>query len=376
MARRFRILHALRSVVVGLLAFAAATAGLELFLRTSGATVPRFTVGDSLLGYHRVPGADIVFYSDGMRVDRVNEQGLLGPAVPYARTPGVPRVAIVGDSYVEGLLLPGDRTLRGRLERDLSERLGRPVEVINLGFSAFRYMDFWQVVERLVPRWSPDLVLVVVRGASLLEDARAFGPHFRLEGDSVVVDRSFAHTRRFQFHAHAGRLRSLSLYALAYRLDRLVSGGPEWWIPCVFRKASRPIGWIRRHVFHKADHVYRHPLDPKLVRRVLDDYRQWNERRGPGRIVIVDAGDLPDDVRAAIDEREIPRIDVGPALERLRAKGIDPTWWGAIGRHGHWNDAGLEAVSRAIAEALVTEPTIAGSLAHAGAVRAAPSPGR
>ena len=67
---------------------------------------------------------------------RINADGLRDEEHARAPTRGVPRVLILGDSFVEGMQVPLEKTFARRLQAKLAED-GRRVEVVNAGFSGF-----------------------------------------------------------------------------------------------------------------------------------------------------------------------------------------------------------------------------------------------
>ncbi len=72
------------------------------------------------------------------------------------------RVAVYGDSFVQSLFTPLEKTLVERLEHYLTEKLSRPVEVVNAGVASYG-PD--QVIEKLreeIPQLRPDLILLGV----------------------------------------------------------------------------------------------------------------------------------------------------------------------------------------------------------------------
>ena len=94
---------------------------------------------------------------------RINAEGWNSGLGDYAvaRRPGVARVAVVGDSFVEALQVPYDRSL-GEL---LSAELGgarRAVEVYRFGISGAPLSQYLQMTEREVVRYRPDWVVVLI----------------------------------------------------------------------------------------------------------------------------------------------------------------------------------------------------------------------
>jgi lysophospholipase L1-like esterase len=94
---------------------------------------------------------------------RINAQGWnsgIGDYAP-ARRPGISRIAIIGDSYVEALQVPYDRSLGERLAATLGDR-GNAVEVYRFGISGAPLSQYLQMVEHEVVRYRPDWVVVLI----------------------------------------------------------------------------------------------------------------------------------------------------------------------------------------------------------------------
>jgi len=94
---------------------------------------------------------------------RINAQGWNSGIGDYAvaRRPGVTRIAVVGDSYVEALQVPYDRSLGERLATELGGA-GHPVEVYRFGISGAPLSQYLQMVEHEVARYPPDWVVVLI----------------------------------------------------------------------------------------------------------------------------------------------------------------------------------------------------------------------
>jgi lysophospholipase L1-like esterase len=93
----------------------------------------------------------------------INRQGWNSGVGDYAlaRRPGVMRVAVVGDSMVEAMQVPHDRSMSDRLSVDLS-RDGHPVEVYRLGIGGAPMSQYLLMMEREVVRYRPDWIVVLI----------------------------------------------------------------------------------------------------------------------------------------------------------------------------------------------------------------------
>jgi lysophospholipase L1-like esterase len=94
---------------------------------------------------------------------RINAQGWNSGVGDYvaARRPGVSRIAVVGDSYVEALQVAYDRSLGERLAAILGER-GNAVEDYRFAISGAPLSQYLQIVEHEAARYRPDWVVVLI----------------------------------------------------------------------------------------------------------------------------------------------------------------------------------------------------------------------
>lgn len=93
----------------------------------------------------------------------VNELGFRGPSFQRARTPGVPRVVLIGDSFVFGTGVELDDTLGVQLDRALAKRWpSRRFEVINLGIPGDNIASHVAVYEAAARALAPDAAVMGV----------------------------------------------------------------------------------------------------------------------------------------------------------------------------------------------------------------------
>lgn len=111
---------------------------------------------DPLIGHEHGPNRKALLM--GAEVE-TNSKGQRDREIAYERTPGVLRIAMVGDSLTEGWGVPFESTSSKRLER-LYEKAGTKAEVINLGVGNWNTV---QEVEHFLTKgykYSPDIVVL------------------------------------------------------------------------------------------------------------------------------------------------------------------------------------------------------------------------
>lgn len=111
-----------------------------------------YFVHDSLLGWTVGPSRqskDGLYFSskEGIRSHQVGNA--------YADTQGLPRIAIVGDSYTFGLEVPFESTWGNKLEKQLPFR----AQVLNFGVDGYGVDQAYLRYHRDIRSWHPDVVI-------------------------------------------------------------------------------------------------------------------------------------------------------------------------------------------------------------------------
>lgn len=89
---------------------------------------------------------------------RTNSDGFRDEEFVRERTPGTLRVLVLGDSFIYGTGVAAEDSIPVLLESSLSARVGRPVEVYNLGIPGTDTYDYLRRARRFSD-YRPDLVL-------------------------------------------------------------------------------------------------------------------------------------------------------------------------------------------------------------------------
>ena len=119
---------------------------------------------DPALAFALAPGADIEFDGIGIQIPptrvQVSQQGLRGGLVAVPKPPGVRRLLCVGDSVTFGWGVPVSDSFCSRL----AALLGPPWETINLGVPGYNTGQEVRRLERVGLAFEPDAVVVQFDG--------------------------------------------------------------------------------------------------------------------------------------------------------------------------------------------------------------------
>lgn len=204
---------------------------------------------DARLGWKHKADLDVTTVAEQGWVIRfrTNADGVTPSGAVRARTPGVRRIMIFGDSAVVGRSVPQDLTVSALLEQRLRAR-GLDVEVINAGVEGYATDQSLLRMEQLLPLYRPDLVLHGICDNDFGGNLEARGkPHFTVEADGALREHPPVGVLAFGTSGP----RAWIQHSAAYRLLQ----------PRLLVLRARLGGWQQRNLLGLAPSVYYDPAE-------------------------------------------------------------------------------------------------------------------
>lgn len=183
----------------------------EVVLRLVGFSYPSFFMADSITGHWHRPMAKGWYREEGEAYVQINSAGLRDHEHVKEKPADVFRIAILGDSYAEGFQVDIAKTFWSVLQETLNACPGlggRRVEAINFGVSGFSTAQELLTLRSRVWDYSPDVVLLAfLTGNDLRDNSRDLAgsyprPYFELQGNSLVLDKSFTESSTYRLKSH------------------------------------------------------------------------------------------------------------------------------------------------------------------------------
>lgn len=188
-----------------LLASFAVSVGLcEILLRHVGGVFhDTFMQPDLHRGWSLRPGFGGWVNGENVLWMQINRDGMRDHDHPLEAPPRTLRVAVLGDSYVQGLNVTPDKMFTTFLEERLNTCVapsGLAVEVLNFGVSGYGTAQEWLTYRHHAAKYRPDLVvLAVYTNNDVYNNHRRLNPtdysdqspYFTLDGETLVLDDSF-----------------------------------------------------------------------------------------------------------------------------------------------------------------------------------------
>jgi hypothetical protein len=346
-----------------------------------------FLKPDRVLGWREVPGlrwtwAGHYWYAADFSVKvQTNRLGFRDFDREYQKPAGVKRVAALGDSFIEAVQVPFEKTATQLLERKLNtsrgQEMGSPQkwEVLNFGTSSFGVGQYLLTWEQEAQHYAPDYVVVFVakfimdRTMQKYEPGRFQGttdkqlwirPTFRVDGNTLIREpaQDFDEFVRLQdsviqneFGGQRSR-RRVSLVTPIYA-RRLYDDVDHW---RQARARKRPNA-VQRPDAHAG-------IDPIMLATNLKVLEELERETAAAHsvLVVVDAsryfGDDPS-ISTALQElcarRGSVYVPFYQDLQKSAGKGIPVQW----SHDGHLNEAGNALLADAIYRSLPKDDVVA-----------------
>jgi hypothetical protein len=162
-----------------------------------------FTVPDLQLGWSLRPNFSGWTAEENRLYVHINSDGLRDREHSVTKSSNTVRVAVLGDSYMEAMNVPLDKTFSSFLEGNLNacvEPKGKRVEIINFGIAGYGTAQELLTFRHHAVNYNPDVVLLafytnndVYNNSRSLNPSSNFdrSPYFVFQGDRLVLDDSF-----------------------------------------------------------------------------------------------------------------------------------------------------------------------------------------
>jgi len=169
---------------------------------------------DPFLRYRFEPNATYWFHeeNDHPITGRINSAGWRDRERSLGAHPGVQRVAVLGDSYVEALQVEADSTFALIAEDALHLHAGASesndrFEFLNFGRSGFTQSEEWLVLLQDVAKYEPDLVVLFFYPGNDIRDIHpetsdTARPFFSINDENeLILDVSFRETNSYRLRS-------------------------------------------------------------------------------------------------------------------------------------------------------------------------------
>lgn len=164
-------------VLIGIIAIfqVFALLAIEGVLYLAGIGEEDISTTDRELGFRHRENKRVTWRQEGYSQGYFGVDGLRAPALP-AKQPGVMRIMLLGDSFIEGLQEPYEHSFGEQLEAQLSHDPGKPVEVLNFGTVGYSTVQEYLLLKRMISKYRPDAVMLCYTPRDMAETLETWAP--------------------------------------------------------------------------------------------------------------------------------------------------------------------------------------------------------
>lgn len=207
--KRYRILKLGRKAGLLVLSIFVLLIVLEIVLRTTHLFNARISwrEPDPLLGWRSTPNSPYWYIkeNDHPVTGKVNSFGWRDVERSLTKPENTYRLAMLGDSFVEGLEVEFDSTFLAIAEKRLNAKSVRAIELMNFGRIGLTQSEEFILLQEEVARFDPDMVAVLfwpendIRDINRKTAVNLLRPFYILsENGELILDTSFTQNREYK----------------------------------------------------------------------------------------------------------------------------------------------------------------------------------
>lgn len=279
-----------------------------------------------------------IYFNEGFAIGKTNEYGYYGYGYPKKTGADAFRIALIGDSYVEGIQVFNRNHFATILEDQLNNGYTR-TEVLNFGRSAFVLGNMYAYQQTLVHTFDPDVYLYFLSESNL--ETTSSDPSLATviyDKDSLLAVKPYSTKSYIRNYKKANRFlkKSTLLYAL--------NNSKRYFNTENFKKlfgfGAAPVPDNSRS--GKLTAI------PKISRDILANLDKnktiivWKDLKKP-------PGFLIDYLR----QLDVGFIDLSGTFDLMIKQGNNPTYWKVTDKYGHFNNHAHRIMGERLAQELI-----------------------
>lgn len=301
----------------------------EFFLRITEISAPSFVYDDKLLGRTYKPNSEIFMIgAEGFYMGQVNEYGFLGE---LPKNENALRIALIGDSYIEGLQLFERHHFKAKLEKCLSEKLKISIEILNFGIGGIDFRDMYFNYIHKARRFNPDIVLFYVKKSNLLLKEKFPIPEYYVDNDSLKLSYAFLNSKEARIRRKFSFIRDFAIgylfketyevYANGNLINKIFNGLIE-----INKNNNTIIGSS-----NEKDLTSLFDLNKKIFEELEKETEENNVK-----FILLITDDFPEEYYTLMNSfKGLKKIIIPKELNDYKNKEF--RYWKASGKMGHWN---------------------------------------
>lgn len=294
------------------------------------------------------PGSRLFEINEGLYIGEINKYGYLGPAYPPVKADNTIRIALMGDSYVEGFQLFDRYHFRNLMEKKLNTEISKSVEVLNFGRSGFDFFSMYAYYKEFASRFSPDIVMFFIGQHDFYE---SYAEWVTLDSSDntpdIDIEQKNLKAKGWTNNLFKGRF---VLPPLLFKCGVLIQADQTNEI--LFGKYYSAINGMESEESLSNDS---RQINMRLFNGILDDLSFKNNYDSKPLVFFVLHDELPGVVNEKLSELSSFVFDLKSKLKKYKQAGHKLDYWKATLKTGHWNHEGHQIIADFLTKRLMNQ---------------------
>ncbi|MES2813002.1 MAG: hypothetical protein V4670_11075 [Bacteroidota bacterium] len=312
---------------------------LEGFLILSEIKLP-FKTLDEKTGKTYQSSIPIHEAKEGFYMGETNAYGFVGN-VSKKKPKNVFRIALLGDSFTEGFQLFAPFHFSKILEQSLNKHSKDSIEVLNFGMSNVVLPEMYIRKKTLADQFDIDLFVYVLDSYDFIYQPEGVLSSVELRDHNGKLTITTSNSKGYQVYKKIKPLVDQSSY-INFLFDGYLMVRRQQAFPIIFDKFY-PKSTASAYQAIPTSEVFNHISDQyfKIVSEMEKDNTVFVFREEADAIL-----------KSKLKPYRIPVIETKQALDEVRARGINPYYWGLNQTIGHFNYEGNATFGKYLAKEL------------------------
>ena len=288
--------------------------------------MPTYVSVDPIFGRSLIPGSMIVTSLENFNIAEVNNEGYFGKAYLENKNDDIYRIALLGDSFVEGLQVKDEHHIRNIIEENLNNNFKSNFQVINFGRSGMDISSMYILNKLKIEKYEPDITFIFLQDQDFEINNKKIEPKLIINDNNTLnIDYSFNQNNDYLFYNSISFLRNLSFYTF---LKSFYSNFKNNNIKeVVFDKFN-----YFKPVYNNNQKIITHDIHLKI----LEDFKEI-EKNNDTKFVIVSIKELSSNITDILINNNFEIINLKSVYDSMEKNMINPFYWKASNIEGHWN---------------------------------------
>jgi hypothetical protein len=327
-----KLFHFAISIVISLLIF-------EIYLISSEICLPRKGYKSKIGISEFFPNRRIFLIKEGFYMGKTNKNGTLGDEFEPTKTKNILRIALIGDSYVEGFQVFPRYHFSYHLKSKLKESFSdKKIELLNFGISGLNFGGMFDKYLNII-KYQPDYIFFFLHN-------RNFNG---VETGTINRILNY-HTSDIRVKSDkANFIKDLGLYSFIGNVYSLFKSNTTEAFQILFDKfyILLELTTISKPEKNIGDIEFNYTA----ITNVLDQIQM----RKAGEIYFVEINDLDESIKRLLYKHNIKIFSLRSAYQNVLQQGSDPFYWATINGKAHWNHLSHSEIGKFLADFIIEE---------------------